>query len=95
MPLSLEQIAHLGRLARLNLDPSEIQALTGQLAGIVEYFERLRDVPTDNVRPWNRSSTPDNVLREDVVTPSLPKDQALKNAPESDGDFFLVPKVLG
>ncbi len=90
-----QDIRHVAKLARLNCTEAEIQEFTGQLSAILEYVEQLNEVNTDQVEPLAHCLAVDNVFREDVPGRSLSNDQALSNAPQRDGEFFAVPKVLG
>ncbi len=95
MPLSKAQVEHIARLARLNLTPEEIERYTTELTVILDHIDQLKSVNTEGVEPQNQFITAQNVFREDVAEPSLPRDKALANAPQQDGEFFLVPKVIG
>jgi len=95
MPLEKSRVEHIAQLARLNLAPEEVERFTTELAVVIEYFEKLAEVDTSNVVPFQHRSDSDNVLREDKAQRSLTTEQALANAPESDGKFFHVPKVIG
>ena len=86
---------HVAKLARLAMDESQLQKLTHQLEGILEYVAKLQRVDVSNVEPMAHALPLHNVLREDVVEPSLPLDKVLQNAPETDGPFFKVPKIIG
>ena len=93
--ITIDDARHVARLARLALDESRLQRLTGQLESILEYVNKLQQVNTAGVEPLAHALPLHNVFREDVVEPSLPLDKVLQNAPESEGPFFKVPKVLG
>ncbi|MDZ4723724.1 MAG: Asp-tRNA(Asn)/Glu-tRNA(Gln) amidotransferase subunit GatC [candidate division Zixibacteria bacterium] len=95
MPLTKAQVEHVARLARLNLTAEEIERFTQELAVILEYVDQLQTVNTDGVEPQNQFIAAENVFREDLVVPSLPIEKVLGNAPVHDGEFFLVPKVIG
>ena len=95
MPLEKAQVEHIAHLARLKLSPDELEKLTLEMAVIIDYFEQLQMVDTDGVEPRDQFITAENVFRDDTVRPSLTQGQALGNAPESDGEFFNVPKVIG
>lgn len=95
MPLSKAQVEHIARLARLSLTPEEIERYTTELTVILDYIDQLKSVDTEGVEPQNQFITAENVFREDIAEPSLPRDKALANAPQQDGEFFLVPKVIG
>jgi aspartyl-tRNA(Asn)/glutamyl-tRNA(Gln) amidotransferase subunit C len=95
MPLEKAQVEHIAHLARLKLSPDEIEKLTLEMTVIIDYFEQLQLVDTDGVEPRDQFIIAENVFRDDIVRPSLTRGQALSNAPESDGEFFHVPKVIG
>jgi len=93
--ITLDQVRHVARLARLSLDDAKLTQLAGQLEPILEYIAQLRRVDATGVQPMAHALPLYNVLREDVVTPSLPLEKVLQNAPDTDGPFFKVPKVIG
>ena len=95
MPLSREQVEHVSCLARLKLSPTEIEEFTTGLAAVVDHFGQIRAVPTEGVESHDRLFKVENVFREDRVRPSLPQGQVLGNAPDHDGAFFRLPKVIG
>ena len=84
----------IARLARLKLSDDEIQLYTGQLARILGYMDQLEAVDTSGVEPLAQPLSLTNVLREDVPRPGIGPDVALANAPEREGCFFRVPRVL-
>ena len=94
MPVSIDQVKHVARLARLNLSPERIVKMTRELTVVLEYIDQLREVDTEGVEPRNRHSAVGDTLRADEVCPSLSQDQALANAPDKDGEFFRVPRVI-
>lgn len=94
-PIDLESARHVAKLARLALDDAHLQRLATQLASILEYVDQIGRVDTAEVEPMAHALPLHNVLREDRIEPSLPLDKVLQNAPETDGPFFKVPKVLG
>lgn len=93
--LRLDDVRHVAKLARLALDDSTLSRLTGQLETILGYVEKLGAADVSNVQPMAHAVPLHNVFREDIVEPSLPLDQVLANAPETDGPFFKVPRILG
>jgi aspartyl-tRNA(Asn)/glutamyl-tRNA(Gln) amidotransferase subunit C len=95
MLLSHAQVEHIARLARLNLTPEEIERYTTELTVILDYIDQLKLVNTEGVEPQNQFIKAENVFRDDVAEPSLPREKALGNAPQQDGEYFLVPKVIG
>ncbi len=94
MALSPEQVRAVALLARLHLTDDELARMTEQLNKIVEYVEQLHEVDTEEVEPLAHPLPISNVFRDDRLRPSLPRDVALRNAPDTDGEFFLVPPVL-
>jgi len=95
MPLSREQVEHIAKLARLNLTPAEIEKYTHDLTVILSYIDQLQAVNTEGVEPQNQFIRAENVFREDIADKSLPRSEALRNAPDRDEEYFHVPKVLG
>lgn len=93
--LTENQVRDVAKLARLNCTDQEIATLTRHLSAILDYVGQLEELDTSNVEPLAHCLPVHNVLREDVVKPSLTNDQALDNAPQRDGAFFAIPKVLG
>ena len=93
--LHRSRVAHVAKLARLDLPPERIAKLAGQLESILEYVAQIGTVDMTGVEPMAHALPLYNVLREDVVEPSLPLEKVLRNAPASDGPFFKVPKVIG
>jgi aspartyl-tRNA(Asn)/glutamyl-tRNA(Gln) amidotransferase subunit C len=90
-----EQVRHVAKLGRLAVTDEDVRRYTPQLEGILDYIAKVRQVDTTGVEPMAHALPLQNVLREDVVEPSLPTEVALQNAPDSDGPFFKVPKVIG
>lgn len=82
-------------LARLSLTAAELDRMTAQLASIVTYVEQLGEVDTSAVEPMAHAVELSGVFRADELRPSLPREAALANAPQQDGEFYLVPAVLG
>lgn len=94
MKLSREEVLHIALLARLGLTEAEVNRLSEQLSNILENFEILRQVDTGDVPPTAQSIALQNVMRKDEVTPSLPPEEILANAPRREGDCFRVRAVL-
>lgn len=93
--LTRADVERIAALAHLRLTATEIELFTKQLADILEYAERLRDVNTAEVSATWHSVPLSSPLREDDVRPSLPRDDALANAPDIGPDgLFKVPKVI-
>ncbi|MFG0333346.1 MAG: Asp-tRNA(Asn)/Glu-tRNA(Gln) amidotransferase subunit GatC [Maioricimonas sp. JB049] len=92
--LTPEQVRKVARLARLKLTDEELQRLAPQLSDVLKYIDILSEVDTDDVEPMAHAIEVHNVLRPDEAGPSLPREQALANAPNSDGRYFLVPQII-
>lgn len=92
--IDAEQVRKVAQLARLQLSESEIEEFTGQLGAILRYVEKMNELDTTGVEPLAHCLPIRNVFRADEVRPSLGVDRALANAPERDGSFFKVPKIL-
>ena len=82
-------------LARLELTESELDTMTEQLGKIVGYIDQLSELDTENVEPMAHAVELTNVFRDDEVRPSLPRDEAIANAPKRDEECYRVPAVLG
>jgi aspartyl-tRNA(Asn)/glutamyl-tRNA(Gln) amidotransferase subunit C len=89
-----QMVEHIAELAKLQLTDQEIDLYAGQLSAILEYAERLQGIDTDAIPPTASVLPLRNVLRPDVVKPSLPRDEALANAADATEDQFRVEAVL-
>lgn len=89
-----EQVRKVALLARLELTPEEEEQFTTQLGSILEYVEQLSELDVTNVPPTARAIDVSNVTREDELQPYPEREAILKNAPEQEGEFFKVPKIL-
>lgn len=96
MPLTRAQVQHIAELAKLKLSEEERDRMTQQLSAILEYAARLQALNTDAIPPTASVVPLQNVMREDVVAPSMPREQVLANAPDQDerGEFFKVRAIL-
>jgi aspartyl-tRNA(Asn)/glutamyl-tRNA(Gln) amidotransferase subunit C len=92
--VSRADIEKVALLARLRLTDAEIETMTEQLAQIVGYVDLLAEVDTAGVEPMAHAIELSSVFKDDVVAPSLPREEALANAPHHDGRGYLVPAVL-
>ena len=92
--IDAEQVKKVAKLARLQLSEDEIGEFTGQLEAILEYVEKMDELDTADVEPLAHCLPIANVFREDIIMPSLGTDASLANAPQRDGSFFRVPKIL-
>ncbi|MCM8780397.1 MAG: Asp-tRNA(Asn)/Glu-tRNA(Gln) amidotransferase subunit GatC [Candidatus Omnitrophica bacterium] len=94
MPLNKDTVRQLGTLARIHLEEQELKILSVQLKAILDFIDKLKEVDIENISPTSHILPINNVLREDVPGDSLPKEKFLNNAPQKEGDFFGVPKVI-
>src|SRR5215213_1642199 len=90
-----DDVRKVAKLARLALPDADLQRLSGQLESILGYVAKLGQVDLTGVEPLAHALPLHNVLREDVPGPALPLEKVLQNAPQTDGAFFAVPKVIG
>jgi aspartyl-tRNA(Asn)/glutamyl-tRNA(Gln) amidotransferase subunit C len=105
MKVTEKDVAYVADLANLELTTQERQRMLKDLNSILDYIDRLNELDTSSVPPMaqisakvgqseKKSSDSNSAWREDIARPSLPHTEAMKNAPETDGDFFKVPKVI-
>lgn len=92
--ITKEQVLTVAKLARLDLSDAEVSKFSDQLSSILEYFEKMNELDTKDVAPLAHCLAISNCFREDVVTESLGTEMTLANAPQRDGAFFKVPKIL-
>ena len=88
-------IRHVGVLSRIELTDEQVDTFGRQLADIVAYMDKLQELDTEGVEPLAHAMDIHNVFAADQAAPSLPPEEALANAPEREGDFYKVPKVIG
>jgi aspartyl-tRNA(Asn)/glutamyl-tRNA(Gln) amidotransferase subunit C len=106
MKIAEKDVSYVADLANLELTDQERQRMLKDLNSILEYIDRLNELDTSDVPPMAQisarfgqsemepGSAPAHASREDTPVPSLPHKEAMQNAPETDGDFFKVPKVI-
>ncbi len=93
--LSRADVEHVAYLARLGLTEEELGRLEGQLNHILDQYTILATVPTDHIAPTAQTIELENILRDDVIGPSLPVDAVLGNVADVEGDLIVVPAILG
>ena len=94
MAITLEQVEYIAKLARLQFSDSEKIRLSEELNKILLYMDKLNELDTEGVEPLSHPVEIVNVMRPDETSPSLSPEEALKNAPSRQGNFFRVPKVI-
>ncbi len=94
MALTRDDVLHIARLARIALSDDEVERFRAQLSGILDHFAALAAVDTEAVEPTAHPLPLANVMREDVIEPSLPRDAVLANAPLTEDGYIRVRAVL-
>ena len=93
--IDADLVRHIGKLSRIELTEDQVRTFARQLADILGYFDKLQELDTESVEPMAHAVELCNVFAADQPGESLGPDEALKNAPRRDGDYFKVPKVIG
>ncbi|KAA9340775.1 Asp-tRNA(Asn)/Glu-tRNA(Gln) amidotransferase subunit GatC [Adhaeribacter soli] len=94
METNIQTIRNLAHLARLEFNETQEQEMLTDLNKILNWVDKLRELDTENVEPLIHMSEEVNVMREDVAQNTVTHEEALRNAPKKDSDYFRVPKVL-
>ena len=94
MSITIGDVEHVAKLARLELSPEEKETFTEQLNAILMYMEKLNELNTDGVEPMSHVLPLRNVMREDKPRPSWPIEKVMQNAPDEEDGQFKVPAVL-
>ncbi|MGH7361148.1 MAG: Asp-tRNA(Asn)/Glu-tRNA(Gln) amidotransferase subunit GatC [Candidatus Methylomirabilales bacterium] len=94
MKITLQEVEHVARLARLALSEEEKDQMRSQLDRILGYIEKLNQLDTTGVEPTSHVIPMTNVLRDDARVPSVPREEALANAPDRREGFFQVPRII-
>ncbi|MFA5424155.1 MAG: Asp-tRNA(Asn)/Glu-tRNA(Gln) amidotransferase subunit GatC [Phycisphaerae bacterium] len=92
--ISKAEVRKVAKLARLQPSEAEVEEFTEQLAAILQYVEKMNELDTQNVEPLAHCLVVHNVFREDEIKESLGTEKTLANAPQREGEFFRVPKIL-
>ena len=94
MAITRQEVEHVAHLGRLNLSEDELQKFAGQLDAIIEYMAKLDKLDTEGVEPMLHGIDGRQTFRPDEVGESLPREDALANAPESGSGCFRVPRII-
>ena len=89
-----QAVEHVARLARLALSDAEKARMREQLAKILQYIDKLKELDVAGVEPTSHAVPLVNVMRDDEVVPSRPRQNMLANAPDRAGDMFRVPRII-
>ncbi len=94
MSISITEVRHVARLARLELDESEILSLQGELNALIGHFADIQVIESSGIEPKSHAVAMQNVWSEDVPRNSLSRERAMRNAPMSRAGLFLVPAII-
>ena len=94
MTIDLKTVKHISKLARISIEDEKAKKLAGDLNSIFEFIEKLNKLKTDKVEPLTSIAETTLILRVDEVKSKNIRDQILKNSPDENKDFFVVPKVV-
>ncbi|MDB2601229.1 Asp-tRNA(Asn)/Glu-tRNA(Gln) amidotransferase subunit GatC [Candidatus Pelagibacter ubique] len=94
MTIDLKTIKHISKLSRISVDDAKANKLAGDLNSIFDFIEKLNELNTDNIEPLTSVAETTLKLRADEVKSKNIRDQILKNSPEENEDFFVVPRVV-
>lgn len=92
--ITLEQVRHVARLARLELSPGEEQSLQANMSEILAYADKLNELDTSGIEATTQVGEAGTPMREDLVTNQPRPDELLRNAPARVGNFFKVPRII-
>lgn len=94
MELSVAEVEHVARLARLELTNDEKELFAGQMAAVLGYVEKLNELDTEHIQPTSHAVPVENAFRDDLVLPAIGVDRALANAPDRAAGYYRVPRVI-
>ena len=94
MPIDKNQVKKVAKLSRISLDDSKLESLSKDLVSILNFVEQLNNLDTNEIKPLTSIIDKSLDTRDDTVSEGQIKDQILKNSPEKNEDFFIVPKVV-
>ncbi|MBR2069510.1 MAG: Asp-tRNA(Asn)/Glu-tRNA(Gln) amidotransferase subunit GatC [Candidatus Gastranaerophilales bacterium] len=91
--ITIKDVEHVAKLARLELSEDEKEMFTHQLGDVLNHVERMNEVDTQGVEPMNHPIDFSNVMREDVKIYENTREELMQNAPDVEGEFFKVPRI--
>ena len=94
MTIDLKTIKHISKLSRISVDEKKAEKLAGDLNSIFDFIEKLNELNTDNIEPLTSVAETTLKLRSDEVKSENLREQVIKNSPEENEDYFVVPKVI-
>jgi len=94
MTIDLKTIKHISKLSRISVDDAKADKLAGDMNSIFDFIEKLNELDTDNIEPLTSIAETTLKLRADIVKSRNIREQVLKNSPDENEDFFVVPRVV-
>ena len=94
MSINLKTVKHISKLSRISVDEQKAEKLAGDLNSIFKFIEKLNELKTDNVKPLTSVAETTLKLRSDEVKSKDIREQIIKNSPQDNEDYFVVPKVI-
>lgn len=94
MAITKNEVLYVAKLARISMEESELEKFTSQLDSILDYMNKLNEIDTNDIKPTSHILNLNNVVRSDKVKKSLGTEEVVELAPEKEGDFIKVPKVI-
>ena len=94
MTIDLKTVKHISKLSRISVDDKKVSKLAGDLNSIFEFIEKLNELNTENIEPLTSIAETTLRFREDEIKSSNIREKILKNSPDQNEDFFVVPKVV-
>lgn len=94
MQISRQELEHVAKLARLNLTDEEKGKFTDEMAGIIEFVNKMNELDTINIQPTAHVIPINNIFREDIAEPSIDREKILQNAPLQKNGCVVVPKIV-
>ena len=91
--ITVKDVEHVAKLARLELTEEEKQLYTKQLGDVLKYVDQMNEVDTSDIKPMTQVVDFNNVMRDDIPIQEISKDDLMLNAPEEENGFFKVPKI--
>ena len=94
MKITAKEVLHVAELARLKINEKDLERFSIQLGSILEYMDSLKEIDTSGISPTAHALLKSTAFRADERRPSIDRDRALANAPDSENGFFVVPKII-
>ncbi|MFH2039520.1 MAG: Asp-tRNA(Asn)/Glu-tRNA(Gln) amidotransferase subunit GatC [Chloroflexota bacterium] len=92
--IDINAVHYIANLIRLKIDDKEARVFSHQFSQIIEYFQKLTEIDTEDIQPTNENWAMNNIFRDDVIKPSMSREEFLNNTPHHDGYFVRVPRIF-